>query len=121
MNDSNKYKDVWFSSSVTTVTRGRTVPDSINRYMKKLRLSDGYINKIQFIKKQDLVMDKEMEYFYITAAYEFRPDLLSNDVYDSPLYAWAILAANDMKSIFDFKIGMSVKVPSFAEVSGGLK
>ena len=114
-------RETWFSEEITNITKMSIAEnDKIDRYKTKLRLTTDSYAKIQFIHKQYMTFVEPFEYFYVSAPYEYRPDLLSDDIYGSPLYAWAILAANDMKSIFDFKLGISVKVPSLIQVLEGL-
>lgn len=43
--------------------------------------------------------------------HEFRPDLVSYDVYGTPDFWWKILEANNIKDIFDFKKGINIKIP----------
>lgn len=53
----------------------------------------------------------------ITPRYQFRPDLLSNDLYGTPAYWWVFILRNRdlMKDpVWDLKSGMTIKVPSAA-------
>ncbi len=52
----------------------------------------------------------------ISPGYEFRPDLLSNDVYGIPDFWWKILEVNSIKDIFDFKAGITIRVPDIANI-----
>lgn len=47
----------------------------------------------------------------ITKGVEYRPDLVSYDVYGVPDAWWKILEANGMKDIFDFKAGTTILLP----------
>lgn len=43
---------------------------------------------------------------------EYRPDLVSFDVYGFPDAWWKILEANKMKDVFDFKAGKTILIPN---------
>jgi len=58
---------------------------------------------------RDSAADKYME---ITAGYEYRPDKVSQLAYGTVDFWWLIMEANNIKDIFDFKVGITVKVPS---------
>lgn len=47
----------------------------------------------------------------ITKGVEFRPDLVSFDMYGFPDAWWRILEANGMRDVFDFKAGRTILLP----------
>ena len=47
----------------------------------------------------------------ITKGVEYRPDLVSFDVYGFPEAWWHILEANKMKDIYEFKAGKTIVLP----------
>jgi hypothetical protein len=50
-------------------------------------------------------------YTVVPPGMEFRPDLLSSKVYGTPDFWWKILEANDIKDVYDFKIGKNIRLP----------
>lgn len=51
--------------------------------------------------------------FMLLSVYEeYRPDLVSLKVYGTTDYWWTILEANGISDIFDFKTGLTIKIPS---------
>ena len=58
----------------------------------------------------------------IEAGEEYRPDVVAYNVYRNPLLGWVILSANNMKSIFEFKAGLMIRIPSIDNIysSGGV-
>jgi hypothetical protein len=57
--------------------------------------------------------------YQIDAVYNFRPDLLSNDIYDTPKLWWvfAMRNPNELQDpIFDFVAGNIIMVPTLATV-----
>lgn len=51
-------------------------------------------------------------YTVITAGQEYRPDMLSSQVYGVPDYWWKILEANNIKDIYEFKAGKNIRLPA---------
>ena len=47
----------------------------------------------------------------ITEATSFRPDLLSNLVYGTPDFGWALLLANNLRSFAELGTGLKLRVP----------
>ena len=47
----------------------------------------------------------------ITPGAEYRPDLVSQDVYGSPDFWWRIMQENKIYDIFDFKAGITIRIP----------
>ena len=47
----------------------------------------------------------------ITKGVEYRPDLVSFDVYGFPDAWWKILEANSMNDVFDFVAGKTIMIP----------
>lgn len=58
----------------------------------------------------------------IEAGEEYRPDVVAYNIYNNSLLGWVILAANNMKSIFEFKAGIMIRVPSIDSIysNGGV-
>lgn len=55
----------------------------------------------------------------IQTKHEFRPDLLSNDLYNTPEYWWVFMARNmDLirDPIWDLKAGMTIIAPSLSAI-----
>lgn len=58
----------------------------------------------------------------IEAGEEYRPDVVAYNIYNNSLLGWVILAANNMKSIFEFKAGTMIRVPAIDSIysNGGV-
>lgn len=112
----------WYDSKVTSLSEIPVDPyKTSNRYEGKILISDRRGQHIQFIQKRWFpTTSVEDQLVYVDARYECRPDILSVDYYNSPLYAWAILAANGLRSVWQLRAGMYIKIPSIVQVTGGL-
>lgn len=51
-------------------------------------------------------------FMLITSYEQYRPDLVSLKVYGTTDYWWTILEANNISDIFDFKTGLTIRLPS---------
>lgn len=112
----------WFASDVYSL--GEILDDpyrSSNRYKNKKLITDPAGQHIQFIQKRWIPKAEDNDQLvYIDAKYQYRPDIISVDYYNSPLYAWAIMSANGIRSVYELEAGTYVKIPNIAKVLGGL-
>lgn len=92
----------------------QTVVSGSSRYLKqnvvyygdqRLLTFDTYIRQTYNRRGDEKVM-------LVTKGTEYRPDLVSQDVYGFPDNWWRILEANGMKDIFDFKAGVTIILPN---------
>lgn len=57
----------------------------------------------------------------LTSKYEYKPDLLSHDLYGTPRFWWVFQRRNlelIKDPIWDFKVGLEIQVPSRERMSG---
>lgn len=62
-------------------------------------------------KKQPPITSQKDKFAVITPGTEYRPDLVSQQVYGFPDFWWKIMEANGIKDIFDFKAGKTIRIP----------
>lgn len=112
----------WFSPTILATSKMVADPyKTSDRYNDKILISDSRGQHIQFIQKRWFPeTDETSTLVYIDAKYAQRPDIISVDYYNTPLYAWAILAANGLRSIWQIQAGMYLKLPSIADIMRGL-
>lgn len=66
------------------------------------------------------VTEANTDTFYtVTLDTENRLDIIANAYYDSPRYWWVIALANNIDDPFDVPIGMTLRIPSISNVTGG--
>lgn len=87
------------------------VPTS--RYLDSRVIFYGDQRKITFNTYKSITIpeNEQDRYMLVTAAYEYRPDLVSQKAYSTPDYWWKIMIANNIKDIIDFKSGITVRIP----------
>ena len=116
------YNYTWYAPSVIAVNK---VPydnySPSNRYQGKVLISNSRGQRIQFIQKRwfPKVSDTDT-LIYVDMKYQYRPDVISVDYFNTPLYAWAIMAANGIRSIWQLEAGQFIKIPTLSQITKGL-
>ncbi len=118
----NDHDLTWYASSVAAIAKLESDPYNYsNRYQGKMLISGYRGQRMQFIQKRwfPTVTDTDT-LVYIDMRYQYRPDVISVDYFNSPLYAWAIMAANGIRSIWQLEAGQFIKIPTLSEAMKGL-
>ncbi len=74
----------------------------------------------EIFKRRPIPISDSDQYTVISSKYEYRPDLLANDIWGFTDYWWAILAANNIWDIYDFKIGKNIRIPAMLPLMKGI-
>lgn len=87
--------------------------DFTSRYRDSevLQYGDNHILTFETYKRRTPVLSKTDKFYLITAATQYRPDMVSNLAYGIPSYWWRIMEANGMKDISEFKSGTTIRIP----------
>ena len=87
--------------------------DSASRYQRSRVIYYGDVPKTTFeIYKRDSNIVLEKRVTLITPGWEYRPDLVSFDIFGTPDFWWRIMEANGMKDILEFKSGVTLRLPT---------
>lgn len=62
-------------------------------------------------RKSPIKRSNRDRYTVISKSTEFRPDLVSADMYGTSIFWWKIMEANNIKDIYDFRAGISLIIP----------
>lgn len=82
-----------------------------NSTITSVETSDGLQN-YTILKLPIDVPENEFDFYVeIDSTNEFRPDMLSYQVYDTPDYGWAIMEVNNKRSFKDLKSGTRLRIP----------
>lgn len=94
------------------IGRDRAV-DSLSRYANSIVYFYGEDGKLTFetYKRQPASGNENESSFLITPGVEYRPDLVSSDIFGTPNLWWKIMERNNMKDILEFKAGKTIKIP----------
>jgi hypothetical protein len=84
------------------------------------RVSQGYLGLLNYRK----IPAKDTDTYYeIDSFYNFRPDLLSNDLYKTSQLWWVFAVRNPntiRDPVFDFKTGNRIYLPSLSTIEEAL-
>lgn len=96
-----------------------------SRYSSKVNMNlkngDTIIRNLRISDLEIEESDEDIVY-KIEPSERYRPDLLALKYYNNPNLAWVLLAANNMKTIFDFKDGVVIRIPNVTSLytNGGI-
>jgi len=62
-------------------------------------------------RDRNKMMTRDMQWTEIAPNVEFRPDLVSYELYGTPDFWWRLLEINQMSDIMEFKSGRVIMVP----------
>lgn len=100
------------------ITNSGILPESIvtpaSRYKNQIVIYWGELNLLTFntylrVKYVPVGDEKVM---LITKGIEYRPDLVSQQVYGFPDNWWRIMEANNIFDILNFKAGITILIPN---------
>lgn len=74
------------------------------------------------LKLPIVVPETEFDFYVsIDSNNEFRPDILSYQVYGTPDYGWALMEINTLRSFKDLKLQARLRVPPLDVVQAAIK
>lgn len=87
--------------------------DFSSRFINSKVLYYGENNKVTFetYKKKPITFSENDKFIQINSSTEYRPDLVSYYAYGIPELWWYIMQANGIKDIYDFKSGITLRIP----------
>jgi hypothetical protein len=65
----------------------------------------------EIYKKQNKGISGKEQWLEITKPYEYRPDMVADEIYGAPHLWWSIMEFNGMKDILEFKAGVNIRIP----------
>lgn len=111
----NEIEKQWYSESKVKdiITPNLTTWRSRYDLKEQLLLQDNTL-VIRNMRYPDMVPPRTAydTQHVVTPAEQYRPDIIANNAYGDPRLAWIILAANNLKSIFDLTVDMEIMIPS---------
>jgi len=84
-------------------------------------VTDFYLDNAKFPTAEELLRNKTAETIVVDPKFEYRPDLLSYDLYGSSSYWWVIVLLNRTQlqdPIRDLKPGMVLRVLPKSAING---
>lgn len=87
----------------------------LSRYSKSRTIKYGPIPKTTFETYKRSGFSPAENLTLITPGWEYRPDLVSFDVFGFPDLWWKIMEINGIFDILDFKSGLTIRLPKLSE------
>jgi hypothetical protein len=92
--------------------------DATSRYLSSRVIyysgpDDKKVLTFNTYKRQQPRLSINDKFTVVTAATQYRPDLISNTIYGFPHYWWKIMEFNGINDILDFKAGITIRLPEF--------
>ena len=124
--DENEIVKSWYSEELVSKILIPNLDVWRSRYDLKeqelLKDKDTWV--IRNLRKLDITpirTSEDMQHI-VAPGENYRPDIIAYNAYGDANLAWVILAANDMSSIFDLKVGDTVIIPSILSLyqTGGI-
>ena len=86
---------------------------TLSRYNNSTIVYYGDDKKITFdtYRRTPDVRSDQDKFMVITKGYEYRPDLVSQEMYGVVDFWWRIMEVNNIYDIFDFKAGVNIRLP----------
>ena len=84
-----------------------------SRYIRSKTINigeEGYTT-FSIYRRKNYSSNGDDRFVNITPPYEYRPDLVSVDIYGIPDFWWRLMEANNMTDIMQFKAGRNIRVP----------
>lgn len=84
-------------------------------------IKDFYLDVANLPTSSQLIANKKTQTIVVAPKFEFRPDLLSYELYGNSNYWWTIVLINRnqlIDPIRDLKAGMLIRVLSKADIAG---
>lgn len=91
----------------------RKFVNASSRYLdaKVYYYSDNKHLTFEIYKRKINIPSEDDQWLEITKPVEYRPDLVSTEIYGAPDFWWRILEYNGMKDILEFQAGKNIKLP----------
>ena len=100
-----------YCKTLNVSAKSYVTPSSRYAGSKVMQYTEDKVLTFEIYKKKPFAFAKEDQWMEITAAYEYRPDLISAELYGTPDFWWKILEANEMKDIIEFVRGKNIRLP----------
>ncbi len=95
-------------------TRSDTIFTSFSRYLNTdiIIYGEEKFATLPTYIRTPIAEDGAEKSMLITKGVEYRPDLVSFDIYGIPDVWWTILEFNGMRDVWDFKSGVTIRIPN---------
>lgn len=111
-------QEIWYSNFLNSISQ-QTTEGTLNRYKNKIYLTSYTgVHTIEFIKRSQLYLkeDPTDTYYFVDASKRYRPDLISLEMYGTPILYWVILECNNLFTPLDVETNLTLRIPSLSRI-----
>lgn len=78
---------------------------------------DGELESYVLLRKLlNVPADTEDKYTTLDQGNQYRPDVISTQVYGDPNFGWAIMEVNNIRHFAELKLGLRLRIPPLSSV-----
>lgn len=110
-------KEIWYSDYIADATSPKRSTSTLNRYKNKINLTTiSGLTVYEFIRKSQLYIEPsdDDQYYFVDASKRYRPDIIANEMYGTPILYWVILSCNNLSSPLQVETNMTLRIPQLA-------
>lgn len=107
-------KETWYSDYISQAVSPKRSSSTLNRYKNKITLTTiSGITSYEFIRKSQLYIEPhdDDQFYFVDASKRYRPDIISNEMYGTPILYWVILSCNNLSSPLQVETNMTLRIP----------
>lgn len=82
---------------------------------------DGELRDYVLLRKPLYVPENDQDsYVVIDQGNQYRPDTLSQQLYGTPNFGWALMEINNLRSFMDLQFGIRIRVPPIDAITDAI-
>lgn len=112
-------QSIWYSGFISNAISQTYDSSTLNRYKNKINLVNIQGTRvIEFIRKTQLYIEpaNDDQYYFVDSSKRYRPDLISLEMYGTPILYWVILICNNLSHPLEVKTNMTLRIPQLSTI-----
>lgn len=112
-------QSIWYSGFISNAISQNYDSSTLNRYKNKINLVNIQGTRvIEFIRKTQLYIEpaNDDQYYFVDSSKRYRPDLISLEMYGTPILYWVILICNNLSHPLEVKTNMTLRIPQLSTI-----
>ena len=112
-------QSIWYSGFISNAISQTYDSSTLNRYKNKINLVNIQGTRvIEFTRKTQLYIEpaNDDQYYFVDSSKRYRPDLISLEMYGTPILYWVILICNNLSHPLEVKTNMTLRIPQLSTI-----
>lgn len=112
-------QSIWYSGFISNAISQNYDSSTLNRYKNKINLVNIQGTRVfEFIRKTQLYIEpaNDDQYYFVDSSKRYRPDLISLEMYGTPILYWVILICNNLSHPLEVKTNMTLRIPQLSTI-----